>query len=82
MVQNSSEAFAANLAFANVLVTVKTRTERAFRIIHVDNENPFEPDCVANFRQRGFQSFGAPQIVASGEQMRRIYADAERQLWA
>ena len=81
MAQDPSEAFATDLAFADVLVAVKMRTKRAFRVIHVHNENPFEPNCVANFRQRGFESFGAPQIVAGGEQMRRIYAHAERQLW-
>lgn len=49
MVQDSTKTFKPDFPFANVLMTIEMRAKSALRVIDVNHEHSFQPDCLGNF---------------------------------
>ena len=80
MIQDAAEGFEPDLSFADVVVPVDARAERGFRIVYVNHEHPVESDGAIDLLQPAFQPSLGANVPAGGEQVRRIDADAHRQI--
>lgn len=79
MIQNAAKRIAADLAFADVLVTIKMRAEGGFGIVRVNDMDARETHGSLDFGKRAFETFGCAQIMTGGEKMRGIDANTERE---
>ena len=80
MIQHAAEGFQSNLALADMLVPVDTRTERRLGIVCVNQADAVKPDRAIDIQQRFFQSRFGPDIPAGREKVRRVHANTQRQV--
>src|ERR1700738_4782528 len=77
MTRNTAQSFAADVAFANVPMTIDPRIVRRARIVEMNGTHVSQSNRAANCFQRRFQSICFANVVTGGERMRRINAHAE-----
>ena len=82
VIQNSAKRFRADFAFADVLVAIHARAEHRLRIVDVQHEDAVEPYRAVDQPQGRFEAFGGANIVARGEHVRGINANADIQIAA
>ena len=76
MIQDARKGLPANLAAADVLVTITARAQRGFGIIAVHDADVFQAEGGIGFRERAVETLGRADFESGGEQMRRVQTDA------
>src|SRR5579863_7022339 len=77
MRQNAAEPLRSNIAFADILVTVEMRPQRAFGIVAMDDRNIFDSQCFIYFLERVSQAGGGRDVVAGGEAVAGVDAETD-----
>jgi len=67
----------ADQAVADVVVPVAVRAERRLRVVHVQATQTVEPDLAVELLDHGVQLGRLRHVVAGGEQVARVEADAQ-----
>src|SRR5712692_286406 len=77
LVHEESERLLPELPFPDVRVAVELRSEVAHRIVQVERPDPPESDGFVDGPEEAVVAVPRPEVVARGERMARVDADAE-----
>src|SRR5579863_8026390 len=79
MRQDAAEPLRSNIAFADILMAVEMRPQRAFGIVAMDDRNIFDSQCFIYFFQRSPQTEGRRDVVPGGEAVAGVDAESDLQ---
>src|SRR5690349_9925542 len=80
MLGDAAQGFGADVAFADVPVTVDAGVVNGARIVEVNGANALQTDCLLNSLQQRIEPVRVANVVTSGERVRRVETNPERQL--
>lgn len=82
MLGHTTQGFDADVALADVPVSIDARIVRRARVVEMNGANVLCPDRSFNPAHQRLQTVVLANVVASGESMGSIKADPQRKLWA
>src|SRR5690349_1528489 len=80
MLGDATQGVEADMSFADVPVTIDTRVVDGARVVEVNRAYVLQPDGFLHALQQRFKTVCFANVVTGGERVRRVEADAERQL--
>src|SRR5689334_21227335 len=82
MACDATQRLGADVAFADVPVSIDTRVITGARIVEMNGAHIFGFHRLLYSLKQRFESVFLAYVVAGSERMRRVETNAERQLWA
>src|SRR5713226_7719714 len=77
IVDDVTKSLAADFSLANPGVTIHARAEVGFGIVEMKGEDAVQANQCIDFRDGGVPPFGRADVVAGGEQVRRVQANSQ-----
>src|SRR6185369_9510584 len=82
MTSDAAECLGADVAFADVPVTIDARVVSSARIVEVNGAHVFSLHCLLHSLKQRLQSVFLANVISGGECVCRVETNCERKLWA